>query len=216
MKNGKFLVVLSVAIILMIGNCFAFGRVVNEKAILDDMYANLGKYIQYGGYSTGYSILIDRTSIKSDKYAPPEYIISAREITHHCVPGENIVGDIIIRYRYNYNSRQMWRETLDENQNLVWKNIDPTQSKSYHDDNLVAAGEILFYLAYNMSFFDTPVTERAKDYINEGRSGLPLINLDNGGDSTVWHVYNHKTKQIEWWKISTNPKTKNSEWKRVK
>lgn len=191
----------------MAGNCFAFGKVSNEQEILADMYANPRNYVCYGGASTGFSFYINKRSIDVQQYTPPNYIIAAREITHHLLPGENIVGDRVMRFRYDYKLHKMWLETFDENNNLYWKEINPAKSKNYHDDNWVAAGEILFYLAYNISFYDEIKTQAAKDYINEGRSRFSLLNLDNGGDGTVWHVYNHKTNQIEWWKYMKNPKT---------
>ena len=89
------------------------------------------------------------SSVDVQKYEPPNYIIAIRRLMRHTGPGENIVGDSIIRFKYNYDSRKMWIETLDEDgKNLIWKNIDPTKSRNYHDTNLVAAGEVLFYLAY--------------------------------------------------------------------
>lgn len=220
MKFGKFLVLLLVAVFFTAGNCFAFGKVANSDTILDDMYVNPSKYIKYGGASTGLSFLIDKTSVKSDKYAPPEYIITARTITHYNSGRndkyEQIEKDGIVRYRYNYNSRQMWVETLDENNNLYWKEIDPAKSKNYHDDNWVSLGEILFFLNYDINFYGEIKSYIAKRYIEKGLSGLPMTKLDNGGDNMIWHFYNHKTNKIEWWKIFTNPETKNPELKRVK
>ena len=205
-------------ILLLTTNAFAFGKIANSDAILTDMYANLGKYIRYGGASTGLSFLIDRTSINVHKYNPPEYIISARQITHFNSGRndkyEQIEYDGYVRYRYEYDKRKMYREVKNDNGVLKWELVDPSASKSYHDDNWVALGEIMFYLAYNMSFYDSPIV--AKQFINEGLSGLPMTKLPNGGDSSIWHFYNHKTNQIEWWKPVYNKQLKTSEFVKVK
>lgn len=125
-------------------------------------------------------LTVDKTSINVHVYNPPEYIISVRAITHYNGGSkENIEYETVYRYRYDYDSRKMYKEDKDDNGVVSWKLIDPAASKSYHDDNWVALGEIMFYLAYNMSFYDSPIV--AKQFINEGRSGLPLVDLPNGG-----------------------------------
>ena len=199
-------------------NAFAFGKIANSDTILADMYANLGKYIRYGGASTGLSFLIDRTSINVHKYNPPEYIISARQITHFNSGRddkyEQIGYDGYVRYRYEYDKRKMYREIKNDSGLYAWELVDPSASKSYHDDNWVSLGEIMFYLAYNMSFYDTPIV--ANRFINEGLSRLPMTRLSNDGDSSIWHLYNHKTKQVEWWKYAKNQRTQKDEFIRVK
>ena len=194
---------------------FAIEKVANSDAILTDMYANPGKYIRYGGASTGLSFFIDKSSINVHKYNPPEYIIAAQVITHfNAVLREGIIKATTYRYRYDYVARRMYREVADGNGAVQWQLVDPSASKSYHDDNWVALGEIMFCLAYNMSFYDRPIV--AKQFINDGLSVLPLVNLPNGGDRTVWHCYNHKTKQIEWWKYVKNQRTNKEEFLRIK
>ena len=37
----------------------------------------------------------------------------------------------------------------------------------------------MFYLAYNMSFYDSPIV--AKEFINKGISSLPMTRLPDGG-----------------------------------
>ena len=61
----------------------------------------------------------------------------------------------------------MFIEEKDEHGNLTWRLIDPDKSKNYHDDNYVAAGEILFYLDYHMIFFDRVRTKAAEKVILE-------------------------------------------------
>jgi len=218
--KGKYVLIIATFLMFYIlpSATFGFGKIANSDAILADMYANPDKYIRYGGASIGLSFLIDKTSINVHKYNPPEYIISVREITHYNSGRndkyEQIEYDGYIRYRYDYAKKRMYKEVKDNNGILKWELVDPSASKSYHDDNWVSLGEIMFYLAYNMSFYDKPII--AKEFINDGLSGLPMTKLPNGGDNMIWHYYNHRTKQIEWWKHTYDKRTKKDGFVRVK
>ncbi|WP_407398483.1 hypothetical protein [Anaerovibrio sp.] len=161
---------LIVCMLLLATTALAFPKVENSDAILADMKANPSRYVRFGGASVGQHYYIDKISINVHKYEPPEYIIAARWVTRsYVIAGENVYEDIrldtTMRYKYDYDQRKMYFETTDENGNLIWKHIDPSLSKSYHDDNYIAAGEILFYLAYNMSFYDKIATHCAREYI---------------------------------------------------
>lgn len=172
MRVGKFLAAVVLSIIFMAGNYVSAHRAPNGDETLADMYAHPKNYIYFASASTGFSFFYYKPSVDVQQYNPPNYIIAARVITRHVSPGETIFDDsMIVKFRYDYNSRKMWAEVLDDNRNLTWKEIDPAKSQNYHDNNWVAAGEVLFYLAYNMSFFDNPVTEPAKKIA----SGNPQI-----------------------------------------
>ena len=222
MKNWFRLALTAIFIVtLMISATTAQAwRVEGEEAILADMYAHPENYICYGHASTGLSFLIARNSINVELYDPPNYIISARCIKHFNSgkndKSEGIFDASIIRYKYDYTEKKMYMERQDQNKNVSWEYLEPVNNKSYHYDNLVAAGEFLFYLAYNMSFYDKPAMYSFQKFINEGLTGLPMTKLGNDGDSTIWHFYNHKTGKIEWWKPVYNKKTKNTEFVRVK
>lgn len=169
MKKNLSLLVLLICFVFA-GNCANAHKVSNGDEILSDMYANPSNYIYFASASTGFSFFYYKPSVDVQRYSPPSYIIAARVITRHVGPGEDIFNDSVIKFRYDYSSRKMWKETFDDNRNLIWREIDPAKSKNYHDDNWIAAGEVLFYLAYNMSFFDKPVTEPAKRM----RNGNPM------------------------------------------
>lgn len=159
---------LTAMILLVATTVFAMRTLDNSDEILGELYENPSRYIRYGGASIGLSFYIDKESVNVHQYAPPKYIIAARKITHHNngQGGEDIEGDSVLRYFYDYDARKMYVESKDKNGILSWKLIDPSKSKSYHDDNWVAAGEIMFYLAYNMSFYDKPATKAAQNVIN--------------------------------------------------
>ena len=146
-------------------------RLPNSDEILAEMRANPSNFIQYGAASTGLSLFITKSSLNVEYYSPPNYIISARHVVHFNSGRidrveEGIIRDSIIRYKYDYASRKMYMETLDENKNHIWKYLDPSTRKTYHDDNAIAAGEYLFYLAYRVSFYGKPLTPSAQRFIN--------------------------------------------------
>ena len=166
------------------------------------------------------SFIIAKNSLNVEYYSPPNYVISARKIVHFNSGAENnyenIESDSIIRYKYDYATKKMYVEAQEENGSRYWDYLDPSARKTYRDDNPIAAGEFLFYLAYKINFYGNPVTNSFSRFLNEGLTGMPLTRLDNGGDLSVWHFYNHKIGKIEWWKYMTNSQTKETEFVRVR
>lgn len=215
-----FLVAMVSLLVLTTSTASAIGRLSNSDEVLAEMYSNMPNFIRYGGVSTGLSFLIAKSSLNVEYYSPPTYIISARKITHFnrgtIDNYEHIESDSIIRYKYDYATKKMYIEIQDENGNFYWKYLDISARKTYHDDNPIAAGEFLFYFAYKISFYENPVTGSFKQFLEEGITGIPLTKLDNGGDRSIWHFYNHKTNQIEWWKNVMNKQTKKTDFIRVK
>lgn len=215
MKKSFALIITLITMLLSTLSAFALPRLANSDAILADMYANPGKYIKYGGASIGLSFLLDKTSVNVHKYNPPEYIIAVKVITHfnNGQGGEAIEDETLYRYLYNYKNKKMYIERKNDNGLTEWKMIDPTASKSYHDDNWVSLGETMFYLAYNMSFYDKPII--ATEFINRGLSVLPLVKLSSVGNY-VSHFYNHRTHRVELWKRVWNNQTKEFDFTKVK
>lgn len=85
---------------------------------------------------------------------------------------EDIYEDSILRFAYNYTTRNMFVEKKDENGNIVWQYLDPSKADDYEYyqnglQQMLSAGECAFYLAYNMSFYDQPVSYAFKKYLNE-------------------------------------------------
>ena len=163
-----FLVTMLSLLVLTASTASAGLRLPNSDEILAEMRANPSNFIQYGAASTGLSLFIAKNSLNVEYYSAPNYVISARQVIRFSSGREQgIIRDSIIKYRYDYASRKMYMETLDENKNLIWKYLDPATRKTYHDDNFIAAGEYLFYFAYRMSFYDKPVTPAAQNLINK-------------------------------------------------
>lgn len=166
-----FLVAVVSLLVLTASTASAGLRLQNSDEILAEMRANPSNFIQYGAASTGLSLFISKSSLNVEYYAPPNYVISAREVIRFNSGRidrveEGIIKDSNIRYKYDYASRKMYMETFDENKNRIWKYLDPATRKTYHDDNFIAAGEYLFYFAYKMSFYDKPVTPAAQNLIS--------------------------------------------------
>ena len=204
-----FLLVMVSLLVLTTSTASAIGRLSNSDEVLAEMYSNIPNFIRYGGASTGLSFLIAKSSLNVEYYSPPTYIITNDNYEH-------IESDSIIRYKYDYATKKMYIETQGENGNFYWKYLDLSTRKTYHDDNPIAAGEFLFYFAYKISFYENPITGSFKQFLEEGITGIPLTKLDNGGDHSIWHFYNHKNNQIEWWKHVMNRQTKKTNFIRVK
>ena len=170
----KFLGLLVMLLFISTTSVSAIRLAPNSDEILDEMHSNQSNFIRYGGMSTGVTLFIAKSSLNVEFYSPPNYIISAREVVYFNSgridrTEEGILKESTIRYKYDIANKKMYIETIDENKNLYWKYLDPTTRKNYKDDNPIAAGEYLFYLAYKISFYGQPVTPSAKKFINEGR-----------------------------------------------
>ena len=149
-----------------------------NPAIFADMQNNPSKYIACGSIGMGLSYHLDKSSIRVDKYAPPIYIIAFRVISHKSP--ENYTYEEWVRYYYDYTSRKIYREiyfkkSSDDVGKPQWDYIDIhlLNDKRMGSSNRagllswIAEGEIAFYLAYDMSFFDNPITQVFKEYINK-------------------------------------------------
>lgn len=179
-KYSRWIVCLMMACMMFSSTAYAlFGsHVENQDAILKDLKSHPEAYIRYGGRSTGFSFYIEKASIDVQKYAPPEYVIAVRKIIHSDngmikeYHKERIVDDTVLRFAYDYKTRNMFVEKKDENGNIVWQYLDPSKADDYEYyqnglQQMLSAGECAFYLAYNMSFYDQPVSYAFRKYLNE-------------------------------------------------
>lgn len=154
---------------------FMFGNVsaeVYEQNFADDMFAHPKNYfyVGIGASSTGDSIYAIKSSVNVKKYAPPNYIISIDRVQFWPVyepvrkkPSATFANTVI--FHYDYKNKKIFIE-VDENKlneiNLNDANNDSRRSqKSY-----IFLAEIAFYLAYNQSFFDKPLTDLMQKYID--------------------------------------------------
>lgn len=168
-----------VAIFLMISaNCFAgiYGEKSNQ--ILNEMYREPARYIDFGFIGMGMCFFVDKNSIRVDQYNPPNYIIAFREIPFSINGGNHAFdnGNVLTRYKYDYKSNKIYREfhrNGDVNQPF-WEELDTNVNNfggRTGDSRLVwlSEGEVAFYLAYNMSFYKKPLTEILKERIKSGK-----------------------------------------------
>ena len=179
-KEGRLLmlkkVLLFFALIMFVSaNCSAGPYGENNPAVLEDLHTNPSNYIICGGASTGITYYIYKNSIHVDQYAPPNYIISLKICfyANNGMRGENlheVARYINMRYKYNYSERKIYVERFDKQKNSYWDYIDPKIINTFEGykkgwDTDMAAAEIAFYLSYNMSFYDKPVSKSAESYI---------------------------------------------------
>lgn len=171
MKVVKFLVAFAVLLIFMTGNCFAFDGVIGtyDPESLADMKKNPQNYISCGGLGTDVGAYVYKNSIDVQKYAPPEYVIAFKEVYRivHRDKTET-VKYVMERYKYNFKEKKIYLEIKYENGRTEWELLDTNSLKEgpVGKRTILAAGEIAFYLAYNISFFDKPLTDFAQNFIN--------------------------------------------------
>ena len=141
--------------------------------------------------------------IDVEKYEPPNYVISFQNIEHYSSTTD-FVKSRTSRYSYDLDFRRMYVEICVDDV-CHWEYLDPNKIKAGSGfDKMtyryISAGELAFYLAYNQSFYDEIQSAELKRFVEEGRSRVPLVNLPDGGDSQIGHIYNHRTGEMEWWK----------------
>lgn len=174
--NRKFLATLFFASSLLVsGNCFAEFSGESDPVLIANLNQNRANYINCGAENISYSV--DKTSLNVLKYEPPEYIISINLViqSSNGLSGTDammLAKTQTRQFRYNYNERRMYVKRTDDSGAAYWIFIDPKvvgTPEGYKNDwdTDMAAGEIAFYLAYNMSFFDKPVSKLASDYIKK-------------------------------------------------
>ena len=174
--NRKFLATLVFASSLLIsGNCFAEFHGESDPALIANMNQNRANYINCGAENISWQI--DKTSLNVMKYEPPEYIISINLVmqSSNGLSGTDAITlakSVTRQFRYNYNDRRIYVKRTDDSGAAYWIFIDPKvigTPEGYKNDwnTDMAAGEIAFYLAYGMSFFDKPVSKLAGDYIKK-------------------------------------------------
>ena len=168
----KFLSALMVAAsFLLAGTCAAADE--NNPALVEDLKQNPANYIVCGGASTsGGTYYVDKNSLNVLKYAPPDYIIAVNLVYREKI-GETAPETaryVSTQFSYDFDDKRIYVKRMDRNGAAYWIFIDPRKvGKNDGDKNGwskdMAASEIAFYLAYNMSFFDKPVSELAQKYI---------------------------------------------------
>ncbi len=159
MKPEKILSAIVLALFLTAGNCLA-------NDLTNEMHANPYNFIRYGAQNMDSVFYLDKSSLAVVRYEPPRYEIIIRNIV------TGAATDEFLSYSYDYKSRRMYVKLADKHSGAKsWIYIDPKNLKgrSIYQQNwesYLAAGEIVFYMAYNMNFFDKPVTEAFKNYLH--------------------------------------------------
>ena len=67
---------------------------------------------------------------------------------------------------YDYNTRKIYYESEKDK----WEYLDPKNADNgKFNSRTMASAELAFYWAYNVSFYDKPVSWIAQQYIEEGK-----------------------------------------------
>lgn len=157
-----FSMFIMLGIMMFSTTCFA--------SLFEDL-KNDPNYIYYGGGGTGLSFFMDKSSLIVNKYEPPIYIIAFIRMDYSTgFPKGGVPESVhpkVIWYKYNYNLRRMYWCKSNIDGDFSWEYIDPKNANIDSALNsIITGGEIAFYLAYNMSFYNKPVTFLTKKYIN--------------------------------------------------
>ena len=149
-----------------------------DPTLLADMYRNPKNYIALGGAGTGLSLYMDKNSINVHEYNPPYYIIAFKKVSFYVHPSAENNGQwvedaesSIERYYYDFDNKKMYWEHkyLYPVEKTEWEYIDPQKSDSTSGSRaMFAAGEIAFFLAYNMNFYGNPKSYFMQEYSKRG------------------------------------------------
>ena len=153
---------------MIAANCFAWS---NNPATMEALKSNPQNYIYYGYTGPGGTLYIDKLSIGIEKYEPPNYVIKFKSISYDIFPSKKYANEYWVKYYYNYDTKKIFRETKDRNNNTT---LEPIDEKKYsklpaNQKWILNGGEIAFYLAYNMSFYNEPISELLKEYLKTGQ-----------------------------------------------
>ena len=94
---------------------------------------------------------VDRTSLVVQQYAPPKYIIAVNVITvNNYERGNRTISKVTtMRFLYNWQTKNMF---IDRALNNNWRYLRANGPWS-ETGIVMPAGEMAFYLAYNMKFY---------------------------------------------------------------
>ncbi|MEZ7590030.1 hypothetical protein [Veillonella atypica] len=131
--------------------CFLFGGFNTANADYPlHLYGDPNFILVDAHMGTGW--YLDRSSLNVQKYAPPQYIIAINIVSVRDADRGNtsIYGVTTKRFLYNWNTQAMYVERqLNSND---WRYLKPRDSWANIGISM-PAGEMAFYLAYNMKFY---------------------------------------------------------------
>jgi len=145
-----------------------------DPALLADMQKNPKNYIALGGAGTGLSLYMERNSINVHKYDPPYYIIAFKQVSYNVYPtGKGWAKGAeseIVRYSYDIKNKKMYRENIYylQNKREKWEYINPQQLSTSGGKSIFTGGEIAFYLAYNICFYNEPKSSYLQEFFKSG------------------------------------------------
>ena len=140
----KILLLLSlVCTLLLAGTAMAYDPYPNHLGGDDN-------YILVDGHM-GVAWYLDRSSLYVEKCEPPQYIIAVNVCqVNGADRGNTAISRVLTeRFFYNWDLRQMY---VDRDGSSNWRYLDPNGSWA-STGIVMPAGEMAFYLAYDMRFY---------------------------------------------------------------
>ncbi|WP_298677788.1 hypothetical protein [uncultured Megasphaera sp.] len=140
----KILLLLSlVCTLLLAGTAMAYDPYPNHLGGDDN-------YILVDGHM-GVAWYLDRSSLYVEKYEPPQYIIAVNVCqVNGADRGNTAISRVLTeRFFYNWDLRQMY---VDRDGSSNWRYLDSNGSWAA-TGIVMPAGEMAFYLAYDMRFY---------------------------------------------------------------
>ena len=169
-----------IVLIMILINSVVSAEEIDSDILVNDMYNNPKNYVYIGHISNaGDSIFVMKSSVDVQEYKPPKYIIKVRcaqfwargLVPLKFRPKDTANLSVGFRFMYDYNLKKIYVEERDKNNKINWRQLDEKKANggllSMKSMEFTAA-ELAFYWAYNMSFFDEPVSDIAKQYIKKG------------------------------------------------
>lgn len=118
-------------------------------------------YVLVDGHM-GNAYYVDKSSLVVQKYDPPQYIIAVNVVTANSAYDDakdfyerggqgKIIDTHVYRFFYNWDRTEMYWDNTGHN---GWQYLSP--NASWAETRIkMPAGEMAFYLAYNMKFYGT-------------------------------------------------------------
>lgn len=147
---------------------------ISSASLFNDL-RNDPNYIYLGHIGTGTGLFLDKTSINVHEYNPPYYTIACVNLwwAYPDPRKDELLKTRVHRYRYDYAKKEIYFEKHDINNNPYWDELNPKEFlKMESSQAFLVEPELVFYLAYNISFYDKPLSPKAKAYINSAEKSV--------------------------------------------
>ena len=148
---------------------------IDSDTLVNDMRNNPKNYVYVGNASSaGDSIFAMKSSVDVKEYKPPKYIIEIKlaqiwwkeGMPSRTKDSANLLWEgKPLGFIYDYNSKKIYCEHKDNDLEYLDKE---NANRGKFNSMMMSSAELAFYWAYDMSFYDKPVSHLFQRYIEEG------------------------------------------------